>query len=96
MESTEVLKFLLPQKIVSYFDIIRIEDDEILLSTQYKHYISGFEYWEPLHHAQEYVVFKKNMGEYLSMDETCLSQGEVYILLTNKAKKGKTGCLMTM
>ncbi|MEG2666283.1 MAG: hypothetical protein RSA02_04635 [Bacteroidales bacterium] len=29
MESTEVLKILLSQEIVSYFDIVRIEDDEI-------------------------------------------------------------------
>lgn len=29
MESTEVLKFLLPKEILSYFDIIRIKDDEV-------------------------------------------------------------------
>lgn len=67
-----------------------------MLSLQYKNHISGFAYWEQLHHAQEYVVFKKNMGPYLSMDETCLSQGEIYTILTNKTKKGKKGCLVAM
>jgi len=36
------------------------------------------------------------MGEYLSIDETSLSQGELYTILTNKDAKGKKGCLVAM
>ena len=34
------------------------------------------------------------MGEYLSLDETSLSQGELYTYLTNKEAKGKRGSLI--
>ena len=30
-------------------------------------------------------------GENLSLDETCLSNGDVYTILTNKAAKGRKG-----
>ena len=35
----------------------------------------------------------KNIGESLSIDETCLSSGEVYTFLTNKAGMGRKGTL---
>lgn len=41
-------------------------------------------------------MFEKNLGEYLSIDETCLTQGELYTVLTNKAAKGKRGALIAM
>ena len=34
------------------------------------------------------------MGEHLSLDETCLSKGELYTYLTNKSGKGKKGTLV--
>lgn len=36
------------------------------------------------------------MGLHLSMDETALSQGELYPILTNKSAKGKKGALIAM
>ena len=36
------------------------------------------------------------MGEYLSIDETSLSQGELYTILTNKSAKGRKGALIAM
>lgn len=36
------------------------------------------------------------MGEYLSIDETSLSQGELYTFITNKAAKGKKGSLVAV
>lgn len=36
------------------------------------------------------------MGESLSLDETCLSNGDVYTILTNKAAKGRKGTLVAM
>tara|TARA_B100000809_G_C15067332_1_gene504639 strand:- start:81 stop:926 length:846 start_codon:yes stop_codon:yes gene_type:complete len=40
------------------------------------------------------MFFPGNMGEYLSLDETSLSHGELYTYLTNKAGKGKKGSLV--
>ncbi|WP_262510458.1 hypothetical protein [Arcticibacterium luteifluviistationis] len=36
------------------------------------------------------------MGEYLSIDETSLSDGELYTILTNKAAKGKRGSIVAI
>ena len=52
--------------------------------------------WEQLHHASEYVLFKENLGERLSMDETSLSQGELYTIITNKSAHGGKGSLVAM
>ena len=41
-------------------------------------------------------MFKNNIGESLSIDETCLSSGEVYTFLTNKAGKGRKGTLVAV
>jgi transposase len=49
-----------------------------------------------LSHSQNWILFEKNLGEYLSIDETCLTQGELYTVLTNKAAKGKRGALIAM
>lgn len=66
------------------------------LSHQYKEFISNFRQWNQLHHADHYVLYKENLGEYISIDETCLSQGELYTILTNKAAHGKKGTLIAM
>jgi Transposase and inactivated derivatives len=36
------------------------------------------------------------MGEYLSIDETCLSYDELYTIVTNKAAKGKKGAIVAI
>jgi transposase len=36
------------------------------------------------------------MGEYLSIDETCLLDGEHYTILTNKEAKGKKGSIVAI
>ena len=41
-------------------------------------------------------MFEDNIGENLSIDETCLSSGEVYTFLTNKAGKGGKGTLVAV
>jgi len=40
------------------------------------------------------LIFPENLGEYLSLDEVALSQGELYTFLTNKKGKGKKGSLV--
>jgi len=42
------------------------------------------------------LIFPENIGPHLSLDETCLSQGELYTVLTNKAAKGKKGSLVAI
>lgn len=66
------------------------------LSQWYKHFISDYEVWEQRYHAMEYVLFKENLGERLSIDETALSQGELYTIVTNKSAHGGKGTLVAM
>ena len=63
---------------------------------QYKDYLSDFNIWDQKDHAAEWILFPENIGEYLSLDETSLSNGELYTILTNKAGKGKKGTLIAM
>jgi len=41
-------------------------------------------------------LFPDNIGEYLSIDESALSNGELYTILTNKAAKGRKGAVVAM
>lgn len=66
------------------------------LRKQYKEKISDYRNWEQLEHAEEYMLFPDNFGEDMSLDETCLSNGEVYTVLTNKAAHGGKGSLAAM
>jgi transposase len=70
--------------------------DGKLLEEQYAAYLSGFNEWDQIDHAQDWILFPDNIGPYLSIDETCLSQGELYTVLTNKQSKGKKGALVAM
>jgi transposase len=40
------------------------------------------------------MLFSENIGEYLSIDELSLTQGELYTFVTNKDGKGKQGSLV--
>ena len=40
------------------------------------------------------MLYEKNIGKHLSLDETSLSKGELYTYLTNKKGKGKKGTLV--
>ena len=47
-------------------------------------------------HAEEYLVFAKNIGTRLCIDETSLSNGELYTIVTNPDKKKHKGCLVAI
>jgi len=47
-------------------------------------------------HAKDWMLFPENLGEYLCIDETSLSNGELYTILTNKEAKGKKGAIVAM
>lgn len=66
------------------------------LRKQYKEKISDYRNWEQLEHAVEYMLFPNNFGKDMSLDETCLSNGEVYTILTNKDAHGGKGALAAM
>jgi len=63
---------------------------------QYKEYLSDYHQWPQKEHAQEWLLFPDNVGSRLSIDETSLTNGELYTILTNKAAKGKRGVLVAM
>ena len=41
-------------------------------------------------------MFPENIGPYLSIDETSLSQGELYTIVTNKQAKGRKGAIVAI
>jgi transposase len=66
------------------------------LERHYKDHLSDFKSWEAADHAEEWLVFPENIGSKLSIDETSLSNGELYTIVTNKAAKGKKGVLVAI
>src|SRR5690625_5549911 len=62
----------------------------------YRHYeqVSGVYQWALRAHAAEYLVFEKNIGSRLSIDEVSLTKGELYTYVTNKAARGRKGTLV--
>jgi transposase len=58
--------------------------------------LSDFKIWEQKSHAKDWVLFPENVGPRLSIDETALTNGELYTVVTNKAAKGKKGVLVAM
>jgi len=63
---------------------------------QYKDHLSDYHEWDQKAHAESWMLFQENLGEYLSIDETSLSNGELYTIVTNKAGKGRKGSLVAM
>jgi len=63
---------------------------------QYKDHLSDYHQWHQKEHAKDWLLFPKNLGYQLSIDETSLSSGDLYTIITNKAAKGKKGCLVAM
>ena len=58
--------------------------------------MSNFHSWNQLSHASEWLLFQENLGTHLSLDETSISNGELYTVLTNKAAKGGKGSLVSL
>ena len=58
--------------------------------------LSGYRRWSELTHADEWLVFPDNIGENLAIDETSLSNGELYTIVTNRDRHGGEGCLVAI
>ena len=62
----------------------------------YKNTISDFTKWAEADHAEDWLIFPENIGPHLCIDETCLSTGEVYTIVSNKAAHGRKGCIVAI
>ena len=56
--------------------------------------MSDFKVWEKQQGSKRELIFPQNIGPYLSIDETALSKGELYTIITNKKAKGKKGSIV--
>ena len=63
---------------------------------QYKEHLSDFKAWGQKSHAKDWILFPDNVGAHLSIDETALTNGELYTVVTNKAGKGRKGTLVAI
>lgn len=66
------------------------------LEYHYKNHLSEYADWEQKEHADRWLLFPENIGEHISIDETALSNGELYTIVTNKAAKGRKGALIAI
>ena len=66
------------------------------MQRQYKESLSDFNSWGQKNHATEWLLFSKNLGTHLSLDETAFSNGDLYTIITNKDAKGKKGAIVAM
>jgi transposase len=63
---------------------------------QYKNKISGYHQWDQKSHADQWLLFKKNISPALSIDEVAVTQDELYTIVTNKHAKGGKGALVSI
>lgn len=66
------------------------------LGRHYKEHLSDYMQWSEKDHADKWLIFPENIGTHISIDETSLSNGELYTIITNKAAKGGKGCLIAI
>lgn len=62
----------------------------------YKNHLSGFQQWDEAGHAEQWLLRPDNIGVRLCIDETSLSQGELYTFVTNPDGKARKGSLVAM
>lgn len=70
--------------------------DGDLIERQYRDHLSGYRCWNQRIHAEEWILFPKNMGSYIGIDEVALSRGELYTVVINKEAKGKQGSIIAI
>ena len=63
---------------------------------QYKETLSGYRDWEQLDHADKWLLFPENMGPRLAIDESSLSNGELYTFITNRDRHTREGSLVAV
>lgn len=63
---------------------------------QYKEILSGYRNWNELSHADEWLLFPENLSTRLCIDQTSISDGELYTILTNPYARGGKGSLVAI
>lgn len=63
---------------------------------QYKEVLSGYRQWSDLSHADKWLLFPKNIGKGLCIDETAISDGELYTIVSNPEARGGKGSLVAL
>ena len=58
------------------------------LQRQFRNHFSDYQEFKQKHTGKDYLVFAENLNEELSIDETALSNGELYTIVTSKKAKG--------
>ena len=66
------------------------------LGRHYKEHLSDYRTWDQKAHADKWLLYPQNIGTNISIDETSVSNGELYTIVTNKAAKGNKGCLIAI
>lgn len=70
--------------------------DGDLLERQYRNHLSDYLHWTQLSHAEDWLLFEKNIGAYVGIDEVALSRGELYTILINKEAHAGRGSIIAI
>lgn len=62
----------------------------------YKNHLSDYRQWSQLDHAKHWLMFSQNIGASISIDETSLSDGELYTIISNKDAHGRKGAIIAI
>lgn len=63
------------------------------LAKAYKERLSDFSSWNQRDHATDWILMEDNVGEYMSIDETAPSKGDLFTILSNKDGHGRKGSI---
>lgn len=63
---------------------------------QYKEILSGYREWDELDHADKWLLFSENIGPHLAIDESSLSNDELYTFVTNRDRHALEGSLIAV
>lgn len=66
------------------------------LGKAYRDKLSDFQTWDQRSHATEWILQEKNIGEYMSIDETAPSRGDLFTILSNKDGHGRKGTVASI
>ncbi len=70
--------------------------DSHTFEKQYKESLSGYRDWDQLEHADEWLLFSDNIGPRLAIDESSLSNGELYTFVTNRDARTRERSLVAV
>ena len=70
--------------------------DSHTFEKQYKESLSGYRDWDQLEHADEWLLFSDNIGPWLAIDESSLSNGELYTFVTNRDARTRERSLVAV